>query len=1195
MDKRYKWSVYPKPNYSDLPYPTAYLPYRGAVAGGGVPYYIHSPHANKNFSRLQHGYHTGTSRPNKYHKPPPIGGPSENAYTGRRTGGAPPSGGASSNSSDVVTLIVDNKNLKRLIVLHVNMLQEQSDKLAAKDKEIEEHNLKINKLFAQNDELTRTQARLEAELIEARSQLRRKQQRDDHHKKDNDDDDDDDLPRPPAKIVRHVETQTDFDWDVPEPKRLKAINAHQEIAEQNQLYLQQQRQREQQKSQAEECLVAEQVRPEPQPTLAQLMRQSYDNQPHMLPLSNANQVSNVLVTSVTNLSPATPIDPRSKVGRAEFNGKKVSTMILHRVNQDSSLTTTSTTTIISSNHIEKLDQMPDNQAEEEVQMKAHEQEHETSKVEMLNDKDPHEIEIVSETIVGAEEEVVEEVVEEEVIHEDTEMVEEHVLQDQSTEKEHNVDEQLVVEEKQLEQTAHIENDLAKEKEKLVEEQMVETEQSIEHNLTEKEQIVDERLVEKEGQVVEEQLVEEEQVVVQEQEMDHQQVVEEQVVEEQVVEEQMVEEHVLEEQVVEEQVVEEQVVEEQVVEDQLLEDQVGEEHEIHTTDANGHMELDEEEEIKVNNVDVHSPYPGDKHQIFVLNATDSPSAHSTPNHQLKKQLQIAEEEDQQQEQLVQDGQVEMEVSTLEYFSDDGTQEEFEIHSEQVVTINTQTEETEISNDFRISPTATNDTQTPNSLSVPAPSTPPPAPQIYNQAASKINSLAVAPNSKKVKKPALSSKIIANHQTEIKAHHLDLQEPLKKILKLKLRQCVLPTKSTTSPAQQDKVTNFTHLSNDNHEISIEEQTRRKLQEHLEKQQRRQSQTPLVLLKKKSSDEVSNTSLIFPPTATTITPAPTPITTPSTTPIHTPTSSIESAVAAVVAPPVVAPAAVITVPPTKSVTKTEEKSTQSHIAAPLTPQSMSSVSSSTSTSTTTSNRKTPNNLHQTYGKTKTRSITTGGFLEVSYPYTTRSWEDQDIHCDNEFFLEEADELLADNPSLEIPKWHDTPVPASSDSKDIEPLSDADFVKRHEKYVKDEIERKRRDERFLREQIRSQELRMRHKQDEVLLPLDPLPISTFYPLPEDIEGVQFVNEVPVQVFGDNMPTLNPNDEFNLPWIEEETANTAIARAKAQAKPVSTLANKKLPTTAAEQKHQELNSSFVFIKRRKRRKAGKSGVFGGT
>ncbi|EDW29294.1 GL18495 [Drosophila persimilis] len=185
----------------------------------------------------------------------------------------------------------------------------------------------------------------------------------------------------------------------------------------------------------------------------------------------------------------------------------------------------------------------------------------------------------------------------------------------------------------------------------------------------------------------------------------------------------------------------------------------------------------------------------------------------------------------------------------------------------------------------------------------------------------------------------------------------------------------------------------------------------------------------------------------------------------------------------------------------------------------------------------------------------------------------------------MKEADELLSDHPSLEIPKWRDTPIPPSTDNKDIESLTDEDFVKRHEKYVKDEIERKRRDARYMREQMRSEALRQRHNQDEVLVKLDPLPTSTFYPLPEDIEGVQIVTEIPVQAFGENVVNMEARSDFSLPWLDSVKALTAIARAKAEAVPVATLASKKIPLTAAESRHQEMNSSYVFLKRRKRQR----------
>lgn len=362
----------------------------------------------------------------------------------------------------------------------------------------------------------------------------------------------------------------------------------------------------------------------------------------------------------------------------------------------------------------------------------------------------------------------------------------------------------------------------------------------------------------------------------------------------------------------------------------------------------------------------------------------------------------------------------------------------------------------------------------------------------------------------------------------------------------------------------------------EPNIEEETKRKLQEHLQKQQQRlqNQQQPLPLVRLKKS-QMQNTSLIYPPiaqTSATITPAPSPtnatspsLTLASSASNNKKTASVAAAAIGVATAPTVA--------------------TTTSIQTPLTPQSISSVSSgSNSSNNNNTNKRTIANNCTIYSKSRSNSR----FLSSLEPYTTRSWEDQEFHCDNEFFLEEADELLADNPSLEIPKWKVIRKSACMDDKGTEPLTDQDFVRRHEKYVRDEIERKKRDARYMREQIRSEALRVRHNQDEVLVPLEPLPISTFYPLPEDIEAISYVTEVPVQAFGENVVNLQAEQtepNFTLPWLEAVHGETAIARLTAEAVPVATLASKKLPTTAAEARHQEMNSSYVFLKRRKRQR----------
>lgn len=357
----------------------------------------------------------------------------------------------------------------------------------------------------------------------------------------------------------------------------------------------------------------------------------------------------------------------------------------------------------------------------------------------------------------------------------------------------------------------------------------------------------------------------------------------------------------------------------------------------------------------------------------------------------------------------------------------------------------------------------------------------------------------------------------------------------------------------------------------ETDIEEEAMRKLHEHLQRQQQRlqnqpQQQLPFVRLKKSPMQ----TSLIYPPIAPTTTTAASTQLTPAPTPSPT---NVASAAASSPKPKMVNNnnnnnfnnSKTLVDALIQNVDKTSPESKNKFVKNN---SSSSRISTSASGSAVTSEKR------------------LSRFRTSVQLYTTRSWEDQEFHCDNEFFLEEADELLADNPSLEIPKWKVVNIRRSPDAKGTEALSDADFERRHEKDVRDEIERKKRDARYLREQQRSDTLRMRHNQDEVLVPLDPLPTSTFYPLPMDIEGIEFVTEVPVQAFGENVVNLPvQNDDFTLPWLEAATATTDVAKAKAEAVPVATLASKKIPTSAAEARHQEMNSSYVFLKRRKRQR----------
>jgi len=84
---------------------------------------------------------------------------------------APPSSGGSVGAgADMVTLIVENNNLKRMIVLHLKLMQEQTDSLAVKDKELDDQSARMGAVLAQNQELKQAVAKLEAANFPRRPQ-----------------------------------------------------------------------------------------------------------------------------------------------------------------------------------------------------------------------------------------------------------------------------------------------------------------------------------------------------------------------------------------------------------------------------------------------------------------------------------------------------------------------------------------------------------------------------------------------------------------------------------------------------------------------------------------------------------------------------------------------------------------------------------------------------------------------------------------------------------------------------------------------------------------------------------------------------------------------------------------------------------------------------------------------------------------
>ncbi|XP_017015639.2 protein male-specific lethal-1 [Drosophila takahashii] len=1130
MDKRFKWPLKQRANHSEAPY--HHNPSRGGYprhpAGHPMQPSLHphphqlghpNQHPGKRNARQHYGY-------KGYRKPLPPPPPPMQAQMEQMGGGAmppppPSSGGSVGATADVVTVIVENNNLKRMIVLHLKLLQEQTDSLTAKEKELDEQSAKMGMVMAQNQELKQAVQQLEAANEELRKQLRRKNQR----RHDDDDDDDDDHALPPAvpqqKIIRcHAETQTVI------------------------------REREQ-CTQTMEAM---------EPQLAEV-------QPRILSVEELPPVPH-LVAAVANL----PSGKRSESkGRGEFNGKKVSTFILQRMNQDSK------------HHI--------HEEQTQVEEQAHEEQLQLEEVQLQMQ------EVQAEEVVGGD-----------IFHDALETFDVEVVTEELVELEeqtHAVDANGHMEEEEDEEDQDEENENSEEDDEDEDDQSVDSETDV--HFRNEDDLWPNQINSMELDTTAEKAV----APSAHSTPNHQQ---------KYLPQAEVRKEPLQEWKPEKRLHEEPETKvDQKIEaaDQMEVDRVEEANlALKTLQFLKESALKEKEtaqekvvqlaEIRKDEAAIKQKEKDHEKVVGMAEIRKEPQSHlfgaanKEKENDQEKGVELAEEAAAKQKEKVPEKGAELTEKPKEpqrHHHDGATEDHKAIKKQEPTEDDVRMEPAEDALKEQIeAPKKQRMEQAEDVLKEQAD-----APKTQPQDSPKQAVKAAVPKVAAVPSPSIAEtklpkannasssahKPVANHQST-----KTQTEPVKKKrLQVNLRQHEMfsgnktnsstpldprkhknsdpaagpETKIAKQATVNDKRTAPERSQPEDQDLEQVEAVKRKLHEHLRKELLSQSQLNQIALKKTTATttirERTVTNLIYPPpsaplSSTTITPAPTPSTTP------TPTSSMETETSA---------------------SKSKSKAAEQQIATPLTPQSNSSVSSSASTT-----RKTLNNncSPHTYSRATARSgKSKSRFRTATFPYSTRTWEDQDIHCDNEFFLEEADELLADNPSLEIPKWKDVPVMPSEDKSGTEPLDDAVFERRHQKYVKDEIDRKCRDARYMKEQLRLEGLRNRRNQDEVLVTLDPLPTSTFYPLPEDIEGVQIVTEVTVQAFGENMVNMEARDDFGVAWVDAVEAPTSIARSKALAEPVATLASKKLPTTAAEARHQENHSSYVFPKRRKRQK----------
>merc|ERR1711893_430347 len=106
--------------------------------------------------------------------------------------------------------------------------------------------------------------------------------------------------------------------------------------------------------------------------------------------------------------------------------------------------------------------------------------------------------------------------------------------------------------------------------------------------------------------------------------------------------------------------------------------------------------------------------------------------------------------------------------------------------------------------------------------------------------------------------------------------------------------------------------------------------------------------------------------------------------------------------------------------------------------------------------------------------------------------------------------------------------------DGPGVEDISDQALLKRHEKFEKDEKQRKRWDLQRLREEQQLQKLRARQEKHILggLGNLGKKEDSSLLPFIESAKYVQVAGDIPVSAFGRPLPDL-PQTTFTLPWVK--------------------------------------------------------------
>lgn len=160
---------------------------------------------------------------------------------------------------------------------------------------------------------------------------------------------------------------------------------------------------------------------------------------------------------------------------------------------------------------------------------------------------------------------------------------------------------------------------------------------------------------------------------------------------------------------------------------------------------------------------------------------------------------------------------------------------------------------------------------------------------------------------------------------------------------------------------------------------------------------------------------------------------------------------------------------------------------------------------------------------------------FLMTNKPYVINDWK----ICDLE---DEEIQKGFDDINLEVPRWVEVDLPTSPthgiDNLPSEDVSDEAFLKRHLKYEVDERRRKKWDQQRIREQKTIERLRKRHLKEEYAELAStsakiPKTMTSFFPDIDAIKFIQISDDLPISVFGEQIPKLQPKD-FSLPWLSD-------------------------------------------------------------